>query len=480
MPKRRVIVVLGSALSVGLILGGALAIGPIQVGSVEAVPSFARQYDLQCNACHTRPPRLNSFGEQFHLMGFQMPSAARPGGLLAAYKEDGPLKFLLDTVSLRAVGNIFEFTYSPEESERKFAPPDEIELFITRPITPDLSVYVEIEYEPNGVSFENGRYFNEGTVGVGKEAFFMLNLGRVLGWLGAPTMEMGGMTMVGRHGGFNLHGPMMMAGKIDPSTNFSYATNRQLIVDTELEIKDSEVERLPIVPYAFTSKFFGLFKNRDEAEPLLATDQVMYNTTGQPGVDLHAMFMNNQFLGQVGFMAENGGFNTYGVFRFDIGQRDDFTFNASALVNWGFGNQFAPDPADLDHPGERVDRLRLGLAANARWKRLDMYGAVTWDKLYNLPRGLGDFKRTAAGLTVQADYLALEQVMLSSRFDQLWAGGVNDQRQNGSVFTVQARYYPWPNIAFFIRNSTNLRTVVHDNPLRNWRNQFFIGMDWDF
>jgi hypothetical protein len=273
----------------------------------------------------------------------------------------------------------------------------------------------------------------------------------------------------------------MMAGKVDPSTNFSYATNRQLILDTELEIKDAEVERLPIVPYAFTSKFFGLFKNKGEAEPLLATDQVMYNTRGQPGVDLHAMFMNNLFLGQVGFLAENGGFNTYGVFRFDIGQRDDFTFNASALVNWGFGNQFAPDPDDLDHPGSRVDRLRLGLAANARWKRLDVYGAIIWDQLYNLPRGLGGtFKKTAAGLTVQADYLVLEQVMLSGRYDQLWAGGVNDQRQDGSVLTLQARYYPWPNIAFFIRNSTNLRSVVEDNPLRNWRNQFFIGIDWDF
>jgi hypothetical protein len=475
MAKRSVLILLAWF---GVSLGVAIALS--RVKPVEAVPAFARQYDVQCTACHTRPPRLNSFGEQFHLMGFQMPSAARPGGLVAAYKEDGPLKFLLDSVALRAEGGIFEYTYAPKESETKWAPPDEITLYVTRSITPDLTVFVELEYAPNAVAFQNGRYFTEGEAGVGHEAFFMLNLGRVLGWLGAPTMEMGGMTMVGRHGGFNLHGPMMMAGKIDPSTNFSYATNRQLILDTELEIDHGAVERLPIVPYAFTSKFFGLFKSH-EAEPLLTTDQVMYNTRGQPGVDLHSMFMNNLYLGQIGFMAENGGFNAYGVFRFDLGQREDFTFNASALVNWGFGNQFAPDPDDLDHPGQRVDRLRLGLAANARWKRLDVYGAVIWDRLYNLPRGLdGVFKNTGTGLTVQADYLLLEQVMLSGRFDQLWAGGVNDQRQNGSVFTVQARYYPWPNIAFFIRNSTNRLSVVDENPLRNWRNQFFIGIDWDF
>jgi len=26
----------------------------------------------------------------------------------------------------------------------------------------------------------------------------------------------------------------------------------------------------------------------------------------------------------------------------------------------------------------------------------------------------------------------------------------------------------------------NLRSFVEDSPLRNWRNQLFIGIDWDF
>src|SRR5206468_6012132 len=68
----------------------------------------------------------------------------------------------------------------------------------------------------------------------------MLNFGRLLGLLGAPTMEMGGQTMVGKHGVFSMHGPMLMAGKVDPNTNFSYATNRQLIAPTELEVAHGE------------------------------------------------------------------------------------------------------------------------------------------------------------------------------------------------------------------------------------------------
>ena len=154
--------------------------------SAEAVPDFARQYDVQCNVCHTRPPRLNSFGEQFHLMGFQMPSAARPGGLLDAVKEEGPASALLNSVAVRAVGGLFEYTKSPRESERKFAPPDEIEIFITRALTPDVSVYAELEFEPNAVAFSRDRgYFERGaTFGLGKEAFFMANLGRLAGLLG--------------------------------------------------------------------------------------------------------------------------------------------------------------------------------------------------------------------------------------------------------------------------------------------------------
>ncbi len=478
MPKQLAVVILVAAGLPALVAGLVAFASP---RPVEAVPAFARQYDLQCNACHTRPPRLNRFGEQFHMMGFQIPSAARPGGIVSSVREDGAVKTLIDSLALRIEGGLFEYTESPRETETKFVPPDEITLFVTRPLLPELSIFVEIEGEPNAVAFENGRYFTRGEFGLGKEAFFMLNLGRLLGLLGAPTMEMGGQTMVGKHGGFSMHGPMLMAGKVDPNTNFSYATNRQLIAPTELEVAHGEVERLPVVPYAFASKFFGLFKNRDEREPQLVTDQVMYNTSGAPGADFHAMF-NDVVLGQIGFLRENEGFNTYAAARFDLLDRGELTFNVSALVNWGFAVVRAPDPDDPSQPGgNRLDRLRYGIAANVRWKQLDVYGALIWDRLYGLPGELrGSFDRTATGLTIQADYLVHEKVMLSSRFDQLWAGGLKDEKRDGSVLSVQAKFYPWQNIAFFVRDSVNLRSVVEDSPLRNWRNQLFLGIDWDF
>ena len=40
--------------------------------AARAVPSFARQTKLTCNACHTQFPELNSFGREFKLNGYTL------------------------------------------------------------------------------------------------------------------------------------------------------------------------------------------------------------------------------------------------------------------------------------------------------------------------------------------------------------------------------------------------------------------------
>jgi hypothetical protein len=115
-----------------------------------------------------------------------------------------------------------------------------------------------------------------------------------------------------------------------------------------------------------------------------------------------------------------------------------------------------------------------------RWKALDVYGAIMWDRVFGIPNTVRGFDRTAAGLTVGADYLVHENVMLSGRFDHLWAGGLRNQKADGSVLTAQVKYYPWLNIAFFIRDSVNLLSFREENPLRSFKNQVFVGIDWDF
>lgn len=42
--------------------------------SVQAMPVFARQYNMSCNVCHSAYPRLNAFGEQFIANNLRMPN----------------------------------------------------------------------------------------------------------------------------------------------------------------------------------------------------------------------------------------------------------------------------------------------------------------------------------------------------------------------------------------------------------------------
>ena len=43
-------------------------------GASEAMPVFARQYEMSCNVCHAAFPRLNSFGEQFRANNMRLPN----------------------------------------------------------------------------------------------------------------------------------------------------------------------------------------------------------------------------------------------------------------------------------------------------------------------------------------------------------------------------------------------------------------------
>lgn len=46
--------------------------------AASAVPSFARQLGVQCNACHSAYPQLNAFGRQFKLNGYTLQGADVP------------------------------------------------------------------------------------------------------------------------------------------------------------------------------------------------------------------------------------------------------------------------------------------------------------------------------------------------------------------------------------------------------------------
>jgi len=76
-----------------LLLAATLLLPP---ATSEAMPVFARKYNISCNACHSAFPRLNAFGEQFVANNLRLPNWKE-----AAIKDVGdPLLALPESVPL--------------------------------------------------------------------------------------------------------------------------------------------------------------------------------------------------------------------------------------------------------------------------------------------------------------------------------------------------------------------------------------------
>ena len=461
------------------------------VGEVQAIPAWARKYDLRCTSCHTRPPRLNKFGEAFHEMTFQLPMTREQE--IRSKKKLGAVfveKFLSNNLAIRANGNFVEYAaIKDKEDDLNFAFPNEVELFLTSNLTDHIALFGELELNLREVECKIDECEVTQEFGLGPEFFLMIDLAPLARKIGIPAMISGDPELV--HSEFWSHGPMIMIGKVDPSTNFSYPTARQLMLAVPAEIRDEAMVRMPFSPYAFGAKFFGLFKG-DEEELILPTTPILYNTAGDFGLDVHGRLFTNLLLYQFGVMqGGNVGLDDptkakdyYVALRLDVGETNFTRFSLSAFAYFGFETARLPLATDLSTAGEFVDWRRYGIGFNLVYKWLDLYGSYIFDQLRNVPDALQPvFDDDASGLTIEADFLLSEKWLLSLRYDLLDAGGVKvdtgsviGRRRQGQTVGIQPRFYLRENIALFARYQVNLEKE-EDHPLRSWRHAVFLGTD---
>jgi len=246
-----------------------------------AIPAFARKHDLTCTSCHTKPPRLNAFGEAFHMAGFQIPVTEE--GQIKKKRKIGRIWSevnFLNIFSLRTTGNFVEAFNGGNIPETNLTLPHAVELYLAGTVTENISYFFELENETKEIEGLDGGLFEEKSrFGLGKEFFLMFNLdpfvknpfsnnkGEMEGEKGMPMR--GPMVM----------GPMVMVGKIDPSTNFSYPTNRQFVLNVPGTVDSGGgIQRFSLTPYAFASKFYGM--RTGSGKSVEVTKSVLYNTTG--------------------------------------------------------------------------------------------------------------------------------------------------------------------------------------------------------
>jgi hypothetical protein len=71
----------------------------------EAIPTFAGKYDVNCTACHTAPPVLNTFGQRFLKNGYQLPGTQDSGFTGKKKLGDVTLDDVGNCLAFRLVGN---------------------------------------------------------------------------------------------------------------------------------------------------------------------------------------------------------------------------------------------------------------------------------------------------------------------------------------------------------------------------------------
>ena len=156
-------------LRTGLLAALLLGLLPTQAG---AVPSFARQTGLACNACHTAFPELTKFGRQFKLDGYTFSGKEQVEG---TGDKDNPS---LRIGSIPPLSIMFQVSYTDTKGADKVQPgtrsnfdvPQQFSLFYAGEISPHLGAFLQVTHGDNtsGFGMDNSeiryaRHFDSGS-----------------------------------------------------------------------------------------------------------------------------------------------------------------------------------------------------------------------------------------------------------------------------------------------------------------------------
>ncbi|MCL4539337.1 MAG: cytochrome C [Bacteroidetes bacterium] len=136
--------------------------------TVHATPSYARQTNLACNACHYTYPELTPFGRLFKLNGYTMTGIP---ALQSAHKEHTDLKIPevlpLSAMVLTSYNSVNKAVSGTSQSFAEL--PQQLSVFASGEVTPNIGTFVQITYDPTSGTFgmdnTDIRYANHAIVG---------------------------------------------------------------------------------------------------------------------------------------------------------------------------------------------------------------------------------------------------------------------------------------------------------------------------
>jgi len=114
--------------------------------SSEAIPVFARKYNMSCNTCHAAFPRLNEFGEQFVASNYRLPNwkdgTLQTGDEMLALPSSVPLAIRAQAyVQQREAGTIDVISGAETEANTDIQAPYLIKILSSAPLSDHISYY---------------------------------------------------------------------------------------------------------------------------------------------------------------------------------------------------------------------------------------------------------------------------------------------------------------------------------------------------
>jgi len=459
----------------------------------EAIAAFARKYEMSCNACHTRQPRLNPYGQRFMENGYQLPGT-RDGGKAEKRLLGSPINGVtLDTISnymaVRLRADIQKANFRDEkvtETSDKvdIVFPNVINIFFAGTAAEDISFFMEAEYAT--------REGHGGGLGFERVLMAFDNLG--------------GQQMAN-----------LKIGVFDPSSFYSFPTHRQQLnpVPPEAHTDDlpPEINRIPLLPLAFSSKMYGLTRGESiegqDDFAILPFEPLLYNAPFQTGLSLHGRPFGDSFLYQIGAAQNETAetepetrWDTYIMLRYDLLKGEYSAFQVSGFY------YTAPKSAmpalnmggTMVYADEAVDWSRYGIGARWTSRWWDVYGTVVRDKIdepeFTAMGSTSTWETDATGISVEADYLLTGKWLLGMRYDSMSAGGLikgmpawdQPMNQDASFIGLLAKYYPTPSIGLYARYHHNLESSAtlptalggDEHPATNLTSMALVGVDMTF
>jgi hypothetical protein len=116
-----------------------------------AVPSFARQTDLACNACHYVFPELNAFGREFKLNGYTLTArktvdAKDHGRTTLALLPIAPVSVMLQASHTSIAEK------QPGTQNDNVSLPQQLSLFLAGSLTPHVGAFIQVTYDDDSAS----------------------------------------------------------------------------------------------------------------------------------------------------------------------------------------------------------------------------------------------------------------------------------------------------------------------------------------